>query len=83
MSCRLKFDFQKPQQQVIFFLSCDVFFVEVCCEDSGHVVSVKLVQGHAPPEESDMLLKLLRAHNFSDFELHIRSLNDLYVQAAG
>eukprot|EP00731_Ephydatia_muelleri_P034618 Em0068g13a len=80
---RLKFDFQRPQQQVIFFLSCDVFFVEVCCEDSGHVVSVKLVQGHAPPEESDVLLKLLRAHNFSEFELHIRSLNDLYVQAAG
>eukprot|EP00731_Ephydatia_muelleri_P008672 Em0004g1010a len=62
---RLKFDFQRPQQQVIFFLSCD------------------LVQGHAPPEESDVLLKLLRAHNFSEFELHIRSLNDLYVQAAG
>ena len=47
------------------------------------MVSVKLVQGHAPPEESDVLLKLLRAHNFSEFELHIRSLNDLYVQAAG
>ena len=44
----LKFDMQRSQQSEIssLFLMCDAFYVEICCQDNGHVTSVKLAQAN-------------------------------------
>lgn len=44
--CSLSFELQRSQSgHISCFLSCEVFYVEVCMEENGHIRSVRLVQG--------------------------------------
>lgn len=43
----LKFELNKQSELTSIFLVCDtLFYVEICCQDSGHVASVKLAQAN-------------------------------------
>jgi len=47
-SLGLKFDVQHSKQSEVcsFFLACDAFYVEVCCQDCGVVQCVKVAQAN-------------------------------------
>lgn len=44
----LKFDVQYSSQSEMtsLFLTCDAYYVEICCQESGYVASVKLAQAN-------------------------------------
>ena len=45
--CSLSCEIQRSQQShnVSVYLSCEPYYVEVCVDETGHILSVKLVQG--------------------------------------
>ena len=75
----LKFDVQCSKQSELnsIFLMCDAYYVEVCCQDSGHIASVKLAQANKQVD-SDVLTQLARAGKYETFESHLVNLKELY-----
>lgn len=54
----LKFDVQSSKQSELtsIFLVCDAYYVEICCQDNGHVASVKLAQANNQVDEHTVIL---------------------------
>ena len=60
-SLGLKFDVQHSKQSELcsFFLACDAFYVEVCCQDNGLVQTVKVAQANKQVGRSEWGIALL------------------------
>ena len=56
----LKFDIQRSNQTELssIFLMCDAFYVEVICQDNGHVNSVKLAQANKQVREEITIVNM-------------------------
>lgn len=57
----LKFDVQSSKQSELtsIFLVCDAYYVEICCQDNGHVASVKLAQANNQVDEHTVILSFI------------------------
>ena len=70
----LKFEVQKQPELTSIFLMCDAYYVEICCQDNGHVASVKLAQA-----STQVILVPTRNFKAQNFQKWLSGCNFIFV----
>ena len=69
----LKFELtlSKPSELTSIFLVCDTYnyYVEICCQDNGHVASVKLAQANTQVQNQCVSPPLLALSHHRQIQL--------------